>query len=615
MSLKKVVVEQFRGICEPVSFNLLSDNHSGEGSACFIYGQNGSGKTSLCDAIEFALRGSISRRTIHGVKERREMWNMSSSLPPHVKAEFADGRSVIRGKGGIANQPLGDYIFAPIVIRRKDIDSFWTVAEKDRLEFFWDYRSSAEEVRTLNEEKMIKEYRRNSQIVHRLRKRIEVLLRSPRDNYPYVPPVKSDPLTIKRKLNARFSKIKPKISEWERKHIIDEYSSLVACCEKSRPDVIHAQKKNSWNPAFIMEALKGSAESIVEDFVSTTRLKWLKTLSFDIQNDELSIKIYANNSDKAMKPEDVLSEAYLDILILFTLIEVRITLSKKGQGEIIVLDDVFQSVDSVLRRAALEQIVRRLHGWQIISVFHDRIWMENAVQIYRFINGYKPLITNIQSYGFGVSPLVSQDGFGPLRDVDSLVAKNASAASVISASGRALEGILRQLILKFNCKVAVNDFQRATLKTYFNVLDPIFSHCNFLILSNRYHYLRNIQFLRNTEGSHYNDEGDSYTESEGVYVANSLRDFFECVYCEQCGRYISWNQKDGLEPCPHLKAKYLSYRQEQDYSEDIKKMQFELCCSMKKLLGKSFVYYGMRCKKNLYAPIPKINNLIVTKSR
>ncbi|MGW4047473.1 ATP-binding protein [Streptomyces sp. NPDC004721] len=42
-----------------------------------ILGDNGAGKSSITDALEFCLRGKVSRRGNAGMKSRREARNLS----------------------------------------------------------------------------------------------------------------------------------------------------------------------------------------------------------------------------------------------------------------------------------------------------------------------------------------------------------------------------------------------------------------------------------------------------------------------------------------------------------------------------------------------------------
>lgn len=64
-----------------------------------LMGENGSGKSSVADAIEFGLRGVVSRRSVGGAKQRRELRNLvATASAPRVEIDFSDGTSIARGQ-------------------------------------------------------------------------------------------------------------------------------------------------------------------------------------------------------------------------------------------------------------------------------------------------------------------------------------------------------------------------------------------------------------------------------------------------------------------------------------------------------------------------------------
>ena len=125
---------KFRGISGAIEVT-LTDMRSGKPISLLLYGGAGSGKSSLVDAVEFALRGRLSRRDLEGKKVRREVRNLATSGAPGVLVRLDDGSSIRRG-GGLANSgvpeergpyPIKEYQYSPIIIRRQDIDSFWRI--------------------------------------------------------------------------------------------------------------------------------------------------------------------------------------------------------------------------------------------------------------------------------------------------------------------------------------------------------------------------------------------------------------------------------------------------------------------------------------------------------
>ena len=63
MKLSKLTISGFRGIRDELSIQIPA-------GFLIITGKNGSGKSTICDAIEFAIRGDI--RAFPGHKEKGE---------------------------------------------------------------------------------------------------------------------------------------------------------------------------------------------------------------------------------------------------------------------------------------------------------------------------------------------------------------------------------------------------------------------------------------------------------------------------------------------------------------------------------------------------------------
>ncbi|MFD6442537.1 AAA family ATPase, partial [Peribacillus sp. NPDC060186] len=65
MKIKSITIQAFRGFCDKVTFNLQDAN------VLLLYGPNGHGKTSVYDAIEWALTGEIYRFSTANDERRR----------------------------------------------------------------------------------------------------------------------------------------------------------------------------------------------------------------------------------------------------------------------------------------------------------------------------------------------------------------------------------------------------------------------------------------------------------------------------------------------------------------------------------------------------------------
>lgn len=75
--LKTLTVESFRGIRDRISFDLDS-------STVILTGPNGTGKTSVFDALQWVLLGSIARLEI--LRARRNVEHIVNSYCPRERA-------------------------------------------------------------------------------------------------------------------------------------------------------------------------------------------------------------------------------------------------------------------------------------------------------------------------------------------------------------------------------------------------------------------------------------------------------------------------------------------------------------------------------------------------
>lgn len=145
--IASVKIESFRGVPDVLEIDLRRTPKSSPGSLLLL-GDNGSGKSSVADALEFVLRASLLRRIDPERPVKRHARSFATAGKPYVEVTYADGTRIGRGAPG-ANRygdgvakvtgPQPAFSQAPVVLRRSDVLGFWSLPEDRRKLVFFDY--------------------------------------------------------------------------------------------------------------------------------------------------------------------------------------------------------------------------------------------------------------------------------------------------------------------------------------------------------------------------------------------------------------------------------------------------------------------------------------------
>ncbi len=144
MKIRKIDIKSFRGI--PGEISLLLPDKSGKPCSLLLLGDNGVGKSSVVDSIEFCLQGHISQATSLNLGNIPSIRSFYSFDLPKVSVTFDDdevfGREVILdGDELLSNSrfPHKAFSISPFVLRRHDILRFIDSSEAERTLVFSNY--------------------------------------------------------------------------------------------------------------------------------------------------------------------------------------------------------------------------------------------------------------------------------------------------------------------------------------------------------------------------------------------------------------------------------------------------------------------------------------------
>jgi recombinational DNA repair ATPase RecF len=133
LKLNTITIENFRGIPGKLTLDLESGSGN-KPKSLILFGDNGTGKSSIVDAIQFALQGEIGRE-----RKMKSGISLHSESLPMVQVILSDGREVSRSviseidgvKLSNSNRDK-DFYVAPFVLRRSDILRFLNTPDEKR---------------------------------------------------------------------------------------------------------------------------------------------------------------------------------------------------------------------------------------------------------------------------------------------------------------------------------------------------------------------------------------------------------------------------------------------------------------------------------------------------
>lgn len=143
LRVRGVRLSSFRGA--PAALD-LDFTRTGNPTSAIVFGDNGSGKSSIVDAIEFGLQGRIGRcSTLEGAFSPMARSPAAERLP-HVEVDTTDGTvsrsAVTNGAGGIlidTTDVRPGFRLAPITLKRKDITHLFDTEALSRGLLILDY--------------------------------------------------------------------------------------------------------------------------------------------------------------------------------------------------------------------------------------------------------------------------------------------------------------------------------------------------------------------------------------------------------------------------------------------------------------------------------------------
>lgn len=453
--------------------------------------------------------------------------------------------SIVRRGGGIVNaaperraEVVAGFEFCPVVIRRHDVESFWAIPSSQRQDFFFDYLRDpggiAHERETVALELARKSARKT---VEKTRTEIQGLLgKSFRLPETYVDTIKFFKTKLMPKFGENHNGKRMVPARIYRPFV--RYQEALERSERldraSRSDLIEELPERQ-----LQTILAKISDGVTANFATIVGKDWVSRISVSLrENSSMEISLELVNGGKA-DPTQVLNEAALDVLALLILVEVHIECAELGQQKIIVLDDVFQSVDSVHRVRSLEHVISRLHDWQVVLTLHDRLWLELARNAIQRRGSSAVRVIEVRAASYSNAPNLITSGDGIVAELEIVMANDLSPALVVGAAGRCLEQLCDRLSVGLGTSVTRRKEDKYTLGDLWPGVSKAITKMDIGAFSNEVNVLNASQVLRNISGAHYNQWADALSRQEAVDFASAVQDLWRLLTCDVCGSVVA----------------------------------------------------------------------------
>lgn len=560
IKLSQLRVSGFRGSPEEITIDFTS---RGKPSSMLLWGDNGVGKSTIVDGIEFALQGRIDRSADFNSSLRPSARNLTTPTAT-ASIVLSDGSTAQRSlKINSAGRDIASeeatrpgFRIAPIVIRRADILRFLDTETLSRSMIFFDYFPSAEgplRLRPSEELRMLEEERFTLLI---LRDSLAAKLRviRPHSNLDFR---NKDQLESFAKTEITEKQVPNENQSASGDSLDPQIASLVSSLTEVQSRLAKIKRTlergvENLNPIAYRDQLSRIApvlhlvmNDLTKSFRAITNADHIEAIQVLVAKSgpvSLDILLEFTNGKKAF-PQQVFSEAYKDLIALLFFLAVTKKAAEHGQAKVLILDDVLQSVDSTVRVEVMNYILDEFKGWQFIVTGHDRAWFNQLRSLFTY-KGVQIIERHITRWSFDRGLQITDNGWNTVTSLQNALGRSDPLATA-SATGLLLEQICQELSWRVRASVVRRREDRYTLSDLWGGVAKTLRKSEASSIVND---IDKLLSLRNLLGAHYNEWAASISWRDVETLGLSAISLHEAVHCKDCSTWIE-SQATGKTEC------------------------------------------------------------------
>jgi hypothetical protein len=525
-----------------------------------LLGDNGSGKSTIIDAIEFCLQGGLHGRTIQDpiVPTLRSLYasnvgECSSSVVFETGETFRRSNRVgERHSFEVPAHP--NFRFTSFAIRRRDLADFIDVAERTRptrLAAFLKFGTINLPREQLPRVQQLDEERRSVRVDKRsLEDELATVLSIEPSRTPRTQPAIDSLVREVRGIQPGMTRDQRRALPPMPKEIATRVREIYKLYGRLR-DIkaeINRLNSNRFQEA-LNEELRIVSADVTEAFIRLCpQRQAIRQLIYFSTNDEILKLEVELASGQRVVPTKVLSEASLDLLALLTYIHLIKAASRHGQSRVLILDDVFASTDSSVRQRLAEYLFEEFADWQLIVCFHDRLWFEQ----FRRAAGARRHAFRAYEFGRWRHEIGPQLYEAPadisiwLRELLSRKESLQDRFQIASSAGLLLESLCDHITIGLSIVLPRRLDQRYTLG---EMWPGVLARLRDSTAVSEAESINRMLHMRNMVGAHYTDWAQNISLDEAEDFADRCLSLWGKVYCRNCINFISVRRKRLRCPC------------------------------------------------------------------